>query len=299
MSLVITGTLSLATIGLLASLLLASAKKKYAPAGDSVIDAINRALPQTQCAQCGYPGCRPYAEAIATGERINRCPPGGEATIHALAELLGRPVEPLDPECGETKPPIKAVIREDECIGCTLCIQACPVDAIMGTSQAMHTVIENEWTGCELCVPPCPVDCIDLVDMPVPPKMSMPLLTHDECIRCGLCEPVCPRDLSPEALYWYRDGSDQLDTLRLDACIECRRCDRACPSNIPLTDYFRQSKANLREKSEADVKARNVEMRYERHVARLDSRKVKVRPRPSSREKSALLEEIKGKESGS
>ena len=125
------------------------------------IDAV---LPQTQCARCGYPACRPYAEAIARGEvPINRCPPGGEAGIRALAELTGQPVQPLDPECGSEMPPRIAIIDEDVCIGCTKCIQACPVDAIVGAAKLMHTVIPQLCTGCELCIPPCPVDCIDMV----------------------------------------------------------------------------------------------------------------------------------------
>lgn len=125
---------------------------------------IDYLLPQTQCGRCGYAGCRPYAEAIARGDTdINRCPPGGETTITALADLLDREPKPLDPDCGEHKGPRRAVIDEPECIGCTKCIQACPVDAIVGAAKQMHTVIANECTGCELCIPPCPVDCIDLV----------------------------------------------------------------------------------------------------------------------------------------
>lgn len=131
---------------------------------DPVVEQINAILPQTQCAQCGFPGCRPYAEAIADGRAdINQCPPGGEAGIRALADLLGREAKPLDTTHGEEKPKLLAVIDEPVCIGCTLCIQACPVDAILGASKQMHTVIAAECTGCELCLPPCPVDCIDLV----------------------------------------------------------------------------------------------------------------------------------------
>ncbi|MFC0337035.1 electron transport complex protein RnfB [Kushneria avicenniae] len=124
---------------------------------------IDRLLPQTQCGKCGHPGCRPYAEAIAEGEAINRCPPGGEATVVQLAELMDRPAVPLEVDAESPK---AAVIREAECIGCTKCIQACPVDAILGASKQMHTVIEAECTGCELCVAPCPVDCIDIVAHP-------------------------------------------------------------------------------------------------------------------------------------
>ncbi|MFO7910392.1 MAG: electron transport complex subunit RsxB [Halomonas sp.] len=129
----------------------------------ALIDAVDALLPQTQCGKCGQPGCRPYAEAIAAGEAINRCPPGGQATVERLAELTGRPVLPLEQPA---QPPLVAYIREAECIGCTKCIQACPVDAILGASKRMHTVINDECTGCELCVAPCPVDCIDLLPHP-------------------------------------------------------------------------------------------------------------------------------------
>jgi electron transport complex protein RnfB len=130
----------------------------------ALADAIDRLLPQTQCTRCGYPACRPYAEAIAAGETdINRCPPGGEAGIRALAALTGRAYLPLDPACGVERPRHIAVIDEPHCIGCTLCIQACPVDAIVGAPKRMHTVIAELCTGCDLCVAPCPVDCIAMV----------------------------------------------------------------------------------------------------------------------------------------
>ncbi len=131
-------------------------------ADQRLIDAIDELLPQTQCGKCGYNGCRPYAHAIAAGEAdINQCPPGGEAGIRSLAELLGRAPKPLDPSCGsEQYQPTVAWIDEEVCIGCTRCIQACPVDAILGATKLMHTVIRDECTGCELCLAPCPVDCI-------------------------------------------------------------------------------------------------------------------------------------------
>src|SRR5690554_786774 len=128
-----------------------------------LIEAIDALLPQTQCGKCGFDGCLPYAEAIAEGEPINRCPPGGEPTLARLAELTGQPVQSL---AEPAQLPLAAVIREAECIGCTKCIQACPVDAILGAAKRMHTVIVDECTGCELCVAPCPVDCIDLVPHP-------------------------------------------------------------------------------------------------------------------------------------
>ncbi len=130
----------------------------------SLIQRIDALLPQTQCGKCGHPGCKPYAEGLAKGEAINKCPPGGNETIAALANLLQVPIIALDPERG-TAPPQVAFIREAECIGCTKCIQACPVDAIVGAAKLMHTVISAECTGCDLCVAPCPVDCIDLLPL--------------------------------------------------------------------------------------------------------------------------------------
>lgn len=129
--------------------------------GNPIVDKIEAILPQTQCGQCSFPGCRPYAEAIASGEAdINQCPPGGQDGINALADLLGVEAKPLNAEFGEEKPKSVAFIIEKDCIGCTKCIQACPVDAILGSAKMMHTIIANECTGCELCVDPCPVDCI-------------------------------------------------------------------------------------------------------------------------------------------
>lgn len=132
------------------------------------VDRIDAILPQTQCEQCGYHGCRPYAEAIARGDApINYCPPGGQAGIAKLAALLDKPILPLDPEHGVEKPRALARIVEADCIGCTKCIQVCPVDAIVGAAKWMHTVVVDDCTGCELCVPACPVDCIVLEPMPV------------------------------------------------------------------------------------------------------------------------------------
>ena len=132
----------------------------------SLIQRIDALLPQTQCGKCGHPGCKPYAEGIASGEPINKCPPGGSETIAALAELLKVPVLELDVSRGSAPAQI-AYIREAECIGCTKCIQACPVDAIVGAAKLMHTVIIDECTGCDLCVAPCPVDCIEMRPLPL------------------------------------------------------------------------------------------------------------------------------------
>ena len=130
----------------------------------SLVEQIDRLLPQTQCGQCGYAGCKPYAQAIADQlADIDQCPPGGAAGVRALAELLGQRAKPVNPTHGVEKPPLLALVREAECIGCTKCIQACPVDAIIGAPKLMHTVLADLCTGCELCIPPCPVDCIDLI----------------------------------------------------------------------------------------------------------------------------------------
>jgi electron transport complex protein RnfB len=135
----------------------------------SLADRVDALLPQTQCTRCGYPSCREYAEALATRlADLNRCPPGGTATIAALAATLGRAPKPLEPSCGDERPWVVARIDEAACIGCTLCIQACPVDAILGAAGCMHTVIESECTGCELCLDPCPVNCIVLAPMALP-----------------------------------------------------------------------------------------------------------------------------------
>jgi electron transport complex protein RnfB len=158
--------IALTALALAFGLLLGYAAVRFKVESDPIVEKIDAVLPQTQCGQCGYAGCRPYAEAISNGEAdINRCPPGGESTINAMADLLGVEPKPLDPDAGELKEPQVALIDENTCIGCTLCIQACPVDAILGAAKHMHTVIAKECTGCELCLEPCPVDCISMVDV--------------------------------------------------------------------------------------------------------------------------------------
>jgi electron transport complex protein RnfB len=156
---ILSALFALGGMSLAFGVLLGFASEKFKVEGNPIVDQINAILPQTQCGQCGYPGCRPYAEAIANGEEINRCPPGGQTGIEALAALLDVEIKPLD---AVERPPSYAFIREDECIGCTKCLQACPVDAILGAAKQMHTVIRSECTGCDLCVEPCPVDCIEM-----------------------------------------------------------------------------------------------------------------------------------------
>ncbi len=156
--------LTIAGLATVFGLLLGYASVHFKVEGDPIADQIDAILPQTQCGQCGFAGCRPYAEAIAEGKaEINLCPPGGETGMLALANLLGcEPVEMAD-TTAVAKVKSIAVIREQECIGCTLCLQACPVDAILGAAKQMHSVIDEQCTGCELCLPPCPVECIDMV----------------------------------------------------------------------------------------------------------------------------------------
>lgn len=160
---IITSLITLGILALIFGVVLGFAAIRFKVDADPLVDQVDQILPQTQCGQCGYPGCRPYAEAIANGDEINKCPPGGESTIKALADLMGVDAKPLNAEHGENALPKVAFIREDECIGCTKCIQACPVDAIVGAAKLMHTVINDACTGCDLCVDPCPVDCIDMV----------------------------------------------------------------------------------------------------------------------------------------
>ena len=149
-------------------------------AAATLVERIDALLPQTQCRRCGYDGCRPYADAMAAGEAdINQCPPGGTATIREIAALLERETKPLNPANGEYRAPQVAVIDEATCIGCTKCIQACPVDAIVGASKLMQTVIASWCTGCELCIPPCPVDCIALVKVAALPDANLSRARHE------------------------------------------------------------------------------------------------------------------------
>src|SRR5574340_527575 len=157
--------LVMASLAIVLGAVLGFSAIKFRVEGNPLVDRIDAILPQTQCGQCGYPGCRPYAEAIASGEAdINRCPPGGEEGIRKLADLLGVEFKPFG---GDTvlKPKAVAFIDGKLCICCTLCFQACPVDANAGAAKQMHTIIASECTGCELCVAPCPVDCISMVPL--------------------------------------------------------------------------------------------------------------------------------------
>jgi electron transport complex protein RnfB len=166
----ITALLVMLGIAVLLGTVLGFSSIKFKVEGNPLVEKIDAVLPQTQCGQCGHPGCKPYAEAIAKGEAdINQCPPGGEEGIQKLADLLGVEFKPFG-EGAAPKAKSVALIDENTCIGCTLCIQACPVDAIVGAAKQMHTVIAKECTGCELCLAPCPVDCI--IMMPIEGDIS-------------------------------------------------------------------------------------------------------------------------------
>ena len=147
--------------------------RRFKVAGNPIVEEINAILPQTQCGQCNYPGCKPYAEAIAAGEApINQCPPGGQEGIKKLADLLDVEVLELNPENGQEEVDQVVEIVEPDCIGCTKCIQVCPVDAVVGAAKHMHTVILDECTGCDLCIPACPVDCIIKIPAPMPATLQ-------------------------------------------------------------------------------------------------------------------------------
>ncbi|WP_023603779.1 electron transport complex subunit RsxB [Aliivibrio logei] len=168
MSSILIAVIAISALALVFGLILGFASIKFKVESDPIVDQIDSILPQTQCGQCGYPGCKPYAEAIANGDTINKCPPGGQATIEKLADLMGVDI-PSSAHDEEKSIKKIAFIHEDMCIGCTKCIQACPVDAIVGGTKALHTVIEAECTGCDLCVAPCPTDCIEMIPVNTTP----------------------------------------------------------------------------------------------------------------------------------
>ncbi|MGD9265391.1 MAG: electron transport complex subunit RsxB [Lysobacterales bacterium] len=268
--------LYLTLLVMLSGLALAWATRHFQAPGDAISDMVNAVLPQTQCGRCGFHGCRPYADALALKQAdVNRCPPGADTGIRALADLLGRPSKPLDLEIATTTPTV-VVIDEQRCIGCTLCIQACPVDAIVGASKLMHTVIESECTGCNRCLPPCPVDCIEIVSGP---RYTQPVSAsgrdlapaQSPCIRCGDCASACPEDLAPHELYKLV-ANGRIETAgetSLDACTECGECNAACPSQIPLFEWLRYGKAELGKARLERLATERAGRRFEARDARL------------------------------
>ena len=273
---IINPLLSLLGMGVGIGALLGLVARRFHVESDPVVDRINDLLPQTQCGQCGYPGCRPYAQAIASGDAINKCPPGGDATIAKLADLLNVRVLALDESYGSIEPRKVAVIREAECIGCAKCIPACPVDAILGAPKFMHTVISSECTGCDLCVEPCPVDCIDMVEVDETASLQTQApvdeMSFQACINCALCVPECPVDIQPHVLYHAcRNGDlEEADQANLMHCIECGKCDKACPSHIPLVDFYQDAKIALLRQNEEQARAMRAQRRFELHQVRVN-----------------------------
>ena len=286
------------TMCLVVALALGFASIRFRSDIDEAVEQINELLPQTQCAQCGHPGCRPYAQSIASGEAINRCPPGGQRTISELANLLARETLALDETFGKTEPPHIARIRARECVGCTLCIQVCPVDSIFGAPQQMHVILEQICTGCDLCVPSCPVDCIELLELPqksqpIPADSALSILA---CIRCGNCGRQCPQHLAPQELLWQSNSSSAMDLLSLNDCTECRLCDQLCPSKIPLTNFFSALKKQLSQEDQDLIRARESELRFIRRNDRLDSSKSKLRTRATSADRAEIIAQLRKSE---
>jgi len=288
--------LTLLGLGLGIGSVLGFIAKRFQLESDPIVNRINNLLPQTQCGHCGYPGCKPYAQAIAEGEAINKCPPGGAGTIRKLANLLNLEELPLDATYGVEEVPKVARIREAECIGCALCIPACPVDAILGAPKFMHTVIESECTGCDLCVEPCPVDCIDMIE-PHTQAIAAKQQDHLPCINCGLCIDECPVEILPHTLYRACDDEnlELAKSLKLEYCIECRKCDNVCPSGIPLVGYYQAAKEKLQLETVEKIKANNAKKRFECHLERQE--RIKVEEEVLREKRAKLAQQNKSKTS--
>ena len=250
---------------------------------DNLPDRILALLPQTQCRQCGYDGCRPFAEALSADQASPAaCPPGGVVVEQRLRALLAPAPAPAVRDAKYLAPlprPVLASIREAECIGCTKCLVACPVDAIVGAALQIHTVLTAHCTGCALCLPPCPVDCIDLVPAPVnsdwphpqsPAAMRIKTSAAQACTHCGACLAACPQELNPERLLEHvsRANFDAAAAAGLARCTECAQCDAVCPSQIPLSAYFAHGRATLAAVTQFEAQARSSATRYVANQAR-------------------------------
>lgn len=262
---------------------------------DSLIETIDALLPQTQCAQCGYPGCRPYASAVAEGVPIDLCPPGGQELVIALSDLMGVDI----PEQTVDEPvALVAVIDETQCIGCTLCLPPCPVDAIIGAQGFMHTVLSKDCTGCELCIAPCPVDCISLVPAAKTVPQTPAFQLHGKgCINCGQCAPACPKDLLPDQLLKLGKGQlwEQAGALNLQDCIECSLCDSVCPSEINLAQFFAHGKSIENKHLEEDAEKLRILNRFGNHQRRLQAKENDVSQRRQQRMNERLQKLQQGK----
>lgn len=255
-------------------------RQRYPADSGTLIDTVDALLPQTQCAQCRYPGCRPYAEAIVNdGAALNLCPPGGTELHQQLVELMGEEQAGNPPTA---LPNVVAVIDENECIGCALCLPPCPVDAIIGAPNKMHTVLTQDCTGCELCVPACPVDCISLAPVAAPiqqrrrkrrPKRDAITATTQAraCINCGQCNPVCPVNLPAQNLLQQVRQQRLTDavTSGLMDCIDCGLCDQACPSDIPMAEIFSNAQWQQQQRLDDDNTRQRFKDRYAAHTERL------------------------------
>ncbi len=238
---------------------------------NALADRIERMLPLTQCAQCGHPGCRPYAEAVAAGEAIDLCPPGGVELIVQLKDLMGDDAPQNHVDMATEPPIVVAVIDEAACIGCTLCLDPCPVDAIVGAQGFMHTVIEQECTGCELCIAPCPVDCISLETQPATLAPAPTPSLGRGCINCGQCIDACPIALQPDQLLKLSNAQEwaAAEALDLQRCIECGLCDRVCPSEINLAARFTDAKRTAAMQTTVAAEKQRIKTRYTAHQQRL------------------------------
>ena len=257
--------------------------RRYPPDTDTLIDAVDALLPQTQCAQCNYPGCRPYAAAIVAEQApLNLCPPGGHAVHEQLQQLMGNTRDEVAPA---GLPHSIAVIDESRCIGCALCLAPCPVDAIVGAPTKMHTVITTDCTGCELCVPACPVDCINMQPVAAPvqqrrrksrPRRSptvtpMPVAAPRACIGCGRCNPACPLELPAQTLYQLvsQNRLSEAVDCGLMSCIECGLCDQACPSDLALAATFGTARWQQQQALDDAQTRQRFKDRYQAHTVRL------------------------------